>query len=235
MPARKAAHEIRRKQTVLSDEPSPPAPRVVLGMLGGVGSGKSHVARRAAALGPGRVVDADQLAKAALASAAADGRLAEALGSEYVEDGAPAVAALGARAFADRAFLAQLEQLLHPEVHEAIRIELEAFHGATGDDALPLLVLDVPLLIETGLDRRCDALWFVDTPDAVRAERGAARGLTLEEIHRRESFQTPVLRKRARADRVIDNAVGPEALDEQVRAGLAALGLAPRSDEAPAP
>ncbi len=202
-------------------------------MLGGVGSGKSHVAHRTAALaGGGRVVDADGLAKEALAAAAADGRLAEALGAAYVQDGRPDVAALGARAFEDRAFLARLEQLLHPPVHAAILAALEAF-AAQEDERL--LVLDVPLLIEVGLDRRCDALWFVETPDEVRAARAAARGLTLEEIHRRESFQTPLERKRALADRIIDNAVEPDALDAQVRQGLAALGLAPRGDEARTP
>ena len=205
--------------------------RVVLGMLGGVASGKSFVARRIAALGTGRVVDADVLAKAALAAAAADGRLAEALGETYVtEDGKPDVAALGAKAFEDRAFLAHLEQLLHPEVHAAIQAELARFHGDDAADAPRLLVLDVPLLIEVGLDRRCDALWFVETSDDVRAERAAGRDLTLDEIHRRESFQTPLVRKRARADRVIDNDVGPDALDAQVREGLVALGLLATED-----
>ena len=210
--------------------PTPAAPRAVLGMLGGVGSGKSHVARRAAALAGGRVVDADALAKDALAAAAADGRLTEALGPEFVQDGRADVAALGARAFADRAFLARLEALLHPPVHEAILAALAAF-AAQETDAL--LVLDVPLLVEVGLDRRCDALWFVETPDEVRAARAEARGLTLAEIHRRESFQTPLERKRALADRIIDNAVEPEALDAQVREGLVALGLTPNGHEAP--
>lgn len=198
-------------------------------MLGGVGSGKSHVARRAADLAPGRVVDADVLAHAALAEAAVDGRLAEALGAQYVLDGgpdgpAPDTRALGARAFEDRAFLTRLEALVHPAVHAAITSALEAFQ-ARGPE--PLLILDVPLLIEVGLDRRCDALWYVEAPDDVRARRAAARGLTLEEIHRRESFQTPLERKRARADRVIDNGVDADRLDAQIRDGLDALGIAP--------
>lgn len=61
------------ENNALTSASTPATPRVVLGMLGGVGSGKSHVARRLAALGPGRVVDADGLAHEALAAAAADG------------------------------------------------------------------------------------------------------------------------------------------------------------------
>ena len=215
----------------LPPHPSPAGPRLVLGMLGGVGSGKSHVARRAAALGPGCVVDADVLAREALEAAAADGRLAATLGAAYVRDGRPDVAALGRRAFEDAGFLRALESLVHPAVHARIQEALAAFHDA--EDGDPLLVLDVPLLIEVGLDRRCDALWFVETPDDLRAERGAARGLTLAEIRRREAHQTPLERKRARADRVIDNTVGADALDAQVREGLVALGLEPRTEPHP--
>jgi len=216
------------ENNALTSASTPATPRVVLGMLGGVGSGKSHVARRLAALGPGRVVDADALAHEALASAAADGRLAEVLGSEFVHAGQPDVAALGARAFEDPAFLKALEALIHPAVHAAILAELARFEAET---APPVLVLDVPLLIEVGLDRHCDTLWFVETPDAVRAQRGQARGLSLEEIQRREAFQTPLERKRARADRVIHNDVEPDALDDQVRTGLTALGIPPHQPQ----
>ena len=89
----------------------------------------------------------------------------------------------------------------------------------------PILVLDVPLLIEVGLDRRCDALWFVDAPDEHRFERAEKRlGFSREEVARRESAQSPLDRKRARADLVIDNGSAPEALSAQVEEGLRALG-----------
>ncbi|MDF1702815.1 MAG: dephospho-CoA kinase [Planctomycetota bacterium] len=198
------------ENNALTSASTPATPRVVLGMLGGVGSGKSHVARRLAALGPGRGVAAD-----ALAHAAADGRLAEVLGSEFVHAGQPDVAALGARAFEDPAFLKALEALIHPAVHAAILAELARFEAET---APPVLVLDVPLLIEVGLDRHCATLWFVET-------------LSLEEIPRREAFQPPLERTRARADRVIHNDVEPDALDDQVRTGLTALGIPPHQPQ----
>ena len=87
------------------------------------------------------------------------------------------------------------------------------------------LVLDVPLLIEVGLERRCDALWFVDAPDEMRYSRAEKRlGFSKDEVQRREAAQSPLDRKRARADFVIDNSGAPESLTAQVVAGLKALG-----------
>ena len=194
--------------------------RAVLGLLGGIGSGKSHVARRLASLGPATVVDADALAHEALEAAAADGRLSEALGAQFVEAGKPDVQALSAQVFADAALLRRLERLLHPPCHAAIQAAIEAHPGSSGPT---LLVLDVALLIEVGLDRSCDALWYVEVPDDVRVERAAGRGLSLDEIRRREAFQSPQARKRARADLIIHNNVDAEALDRQILAGLEQL------------
>ena len=208
----------------LSSTPTPSETpgRVVLGLLGGIGSGKSFVAGRIAAVAGATVIDADREAHAALAACAADGSLAEALGPEFVEDGRPQVERLGARVFEDAALLKALERLLHPHVHASIRKAVLAHRAGEGAD---VLVLDVPLLLETGLDRDCDVLWYVELPDALRLERAEARGISAEEIERRESFQTPRTRKRARADRLIHNDVEPEALDDQIRKGLHALGV----------
>jgi dephospho-CoA kinase len=199
-------------------------------MLGGIGAGKSHVARRAAALAPGHVVDADAIAHEALRLFARDGRLAEAVGAEFVKDGAPDVEALGARAFTEPALLRKLERLIHPHCHSAIR---EAIRDHREGSGAPLLVLDVALLIEVGLDRQCDALWYVEVPDDLRTERAGHRGLSLEQLQRREAFQSPKERKRARADLVIRNDVDPDALDRQILAGLDSLGIGPGSPDGP--
>jgi len=191
-------------------------------MLGGIGAGKSHVARRAAHLAGGTLVDADVLAHDALRQAAEDGSLAAAVGAEFVREGRADVRALGERAFEDPALLRRLERLVHPAVHSAIKAAIDDFRAADGPT---LLVLDVPLLIEVGLDRRCDVLWFVEAPDDVRTERAGRRGLTLQQIRLREAFQSPRERKRARADRIIRNDVAPDALDAQIVEGLLALGV----------
>ena len=207
----------------------PGTARAVLGLLGGIGAGKSHVACRVVELAGGVVLDADVLAHEALAQAALDGRLAEAVGAEFVKDGQAQIRALGARAFEDAALLRRLERVVHPPVHAAIKAAVADFRAATGPS---LLVLDVPLLIEVGLDRSCDVLWYVETPDDLRAERAGHRGLTLQQLRLREAFQSPRERKRARADLIIRNDVAPEALDTQIVDGLVALGvcqLAPAS------
>jgi dephospho-CoA kinase len=200
-------------------------------LLGGIGAGKSYVARRAAALGPGTVVDADALAHEALERCAADGRLAQAVGPEFVRDGKPEVEVLGRRAFEEPVLLRRLERLIHPYCHAAIKAAITDHREGEGP---PLLVLDVPLLIEVGLDRSCDSLWFVDVPDALRAERAGHRGLGVEQVQRRETFQSPLERKRARADRIIHNDVDDAELDRQILEGLRALGL-PRPHREPAP
>lgn len=194
--------------------------RAVLGLLGGIGAGKSHVARRIAALASAAVVDADARAREALDVRARDGRLEAALGPACVRaGGVPDSAAIAQRVFADDDALDALERLVHPVVLAHIHERLEAHREGEGP---PLLVLDVPLLLETGLDRTCDTLWFVDTPEALRAERAAARGLGAAEVRRRERRQMPLDSKRARADVVIRSDAD---LDDQILDGLGRLGM----------
>ena len=210
--------------------------RPILGILGGICAGKSHVSGRIAALGPGRVVNADALAHEALDAVAADGRLDTALGTGFVrkDDSGRARAdrqALADHVFGDAPSLRRLERLIHPIVHVAVRAAIDEHRMGEGP---AVLVLDIPLLIEVGLDRACNALWFVDVPDDVRAARATQRGLTMEQIAQRERFQSPLARKRARADRIIDNTVSPTELDAQIREALAALGVTATTGAAPA-
>jgi len=194
----------------------------VIGLLGGMCVGKSVVARRIAALGPGCVVDADALASEALEDAARDGRLEGTLGPGFVEDGRPDRARIARAVFADAALLRKLEALLHPPCRRRIEAALAAHARGEGPD---LLVLDAALLVETGLDDRCDALWYVEAPPAARARMMAMRGVTQAEIARREAQQEPPERKRARATRVLVNDMDAERLDRQIREGLASLGV----------
>lgn len=199
-------------------------PRVVLGLLGGIASGKTHVARTLATLTPVRIVDADSLAHEALDQCARDGRLAAHMGPEYVtEEGTADRGALAAEVFANPARLRRLERLVHPMVMAAIRHAIQNHRRGEGP---PVLVLDVPLLIEVGLDRRCDALWFVQVPETLRLERAQRlRGLSAEEVARRERAQSPLRRKRARADCIIHNDVTEAALREQLRGCLDSVGV----------
>jgi dephospho-CoA kinase len=197
--------------------------RIVLGLLGPVASGKSFVAQRIAALAPGRVVDADALAHEALDAAAADGRLAAALGPEAIRAGRADRDALRARAHADPAALRVLEGLTHPFVRARITAAVAAHRAGEGP---PVLVLDVPLLLEAGLDVLCDEVWRVEVDDRLRLERARARGLDAAALARWERAQASDALRRHRAQRVIHNDVAPDALDQQVRAGLAAASAA---------
>jgi dephospho-CoA kinase len=195
----------------------------VIGLLGGIGSGKSYIANRLRELGPGRVVDADTLAHRALDNCARDGRVAEDLGPQYVnEDGTANRAALAEDVFENPALLRSLERMVHPQVLVWIQEAIQKHRGREGP---PLLILDIPLLIEVGLDRRCDALWYIEVPEALRLERAGRRGLTPADIRRRELSQSPLSRKRKRAHLIIDNDVDEADLERQIREGLETLGV----------
>lgn len=198
-------------------------PRLILGLLGGIASGKSTVSRLILSFAPGVLLDADSLARESLEACAKDGRLQAALGPKSVlKDGLPDRKAIASMVFRDAKALRALERLTHPMVSAKIDDAVEDHRSGRGG---ALLVLDVPLLIEVGLERRCDALWFVDVPDEMRYARAEKRlGLSKEDVQLREAAQSPLDRKRARADFVIDNSGAPEKLTAQVVAGLRALG-----------
>lgn len=173
----------------------------VVGLLGGVGSGKSLVAGLLRARGA-RVIDADRLAHEALRAPAVR-RAVRARWGDAVLDAKGRVdrAALGRRVFGDPRALRRLNGLIHPRVRARIRERLRrARRGGRP------IVLDVPLLMESPLRRACAWLVFVDAPAAVRARRTArARGWSPREFARRERFQADVRRKRAAAHVRIDN------------------------------
>ncbi len=186
-----------------------------------MGAGKTTVARRLAGLVDAEVVDADRLAGAALASAASDGRLVATFGAEAVApDGSPNRPWLAQHAFGDPDIRKRLEALVHPPVLAAIEDRIAHHRRGEGPG---LLVLDVPLLLETGLDARCDHILFVDAPEPQRRAQAAARGTGASELDRREAAQAPLEIKRVRADLVIPN---DDDLDRHLRDCLTRLGFA---------
>lgn len=181
-------------------------PTRIVGVLGGIASGKSVVARRLA--GPtGIVIDADAEARAVLASEELRPELVRAFGPEVLQpDGTPDRAALAARVFGDERARVRLEALTHPRIRARMSAALE--------DALargiPRVVLDVPLLVENeaqhGLLARCHELWFVEASlEAREARARATRGWKAGEVERRERAQRPLAEKRALADVVLPN------------------------------
>ena len=192
----------------------------VIGIVGGIGSGKSRVASLLEEAGS-VVSDADALARGALQDATVRDTVVSWWGDDVLEaDGTVSRAAVADRVFADAAELERLEQLLHPLVEAARKAEFDA-----APDSATALVIDAPLLLEVGLDRECDVIVFVDCPRELRLERVASsRGWDTEELARREARQMPLDEKRSRAHHVLVNHGRVEDLREQVEAFLATLG-----------
>ncbi len=216
-----------------------------IGILGGVGAGKSTVARALAEAlsGPESLVDADQEVGQLLASPVVAEEVAAVLGTRVLRpDGLLDRRAVAAQIFADEQAKEALEGILHPAVRRAIHRRLEAME-ASGEPRWA--ILDIPLLIERGLADICDFLVFVNVPDDLRAERAALRhGWTRQEWQAREAAQADLSKKRGRADAILDNADGYEALLEQIQGLLSRIqALSPRSlasrwprwDQAPLP
>lgn len=177
----------------------------VIGLLGGVASGKSAVARMFAEWGAA-VLDADRAGHEVLRQPEVERAIRERWG-ERVFDAAgrvdrPRVAAIVFASAPDGpAELAWLERLTHPRIGKLLELEIERLAGQD----VPAVVLDAPVLDKAGWDRLCDVLVFVDAPRAVRLGRALQRGWTAEEFGRREAAQPPVDQRRTRADHVIDN------------------------------
>jgi dephospho-CoA kinase len=185
----------------------------VLGIVGGIGSGKSTIGAFFAARGA-VVLDADVAAHAALDDPSIRAAIVARFGSVTAPDGSIDRAKLAKRVFSDGTELAALERIVHPAVLANLSQRLRA---AQTDPSSPLVVLDAPLLLETGLDRECDAVAFIDAPLEVRTRRVAEnRGWSPEELAAREARQLPVAEKRARANYVIDNSGSRDRAERDV-------------------
>lgn len=190
-----------------------------VGLTGGIGSGKSEVTRRLAALGA-YVVDADVLAREVvepgtpgLAAVAAE------FGAEVLRpDGSLDRDRLGAIVFADPAARARLNAIVHPLVGAATA---ERFAAAPAD---AIVVHDVPLLVEVGLAAAYDVVLVVAaTPETQRSRLVRARGMSADEARSRIAAQAPLADKLAVADFVITNDGSLDDLDRQVQAVWLAL------------
>lgn len=213
----------------------PPGLRIT-GVLGGVGSGKSTVARLLAEQLPGMLLDADQMVAEQLQSKEVALEVSAALGAGLTdESGLLNRQAVGKRVFGDDKARKILESILHPAVRRALRLGLEQAEISASGWA----VLDVPLLMENGLYRLCDSLIFVDVPDDLRAARAMERhGWSREDWQLREAAQFPLNKKKLAADVILSNASGVEHLCarvEDILPQLRSLPPRPLRDRWPSP
>jgi len=192
---------------------------VVLGILGGIGSGKSAIAGLFTEAGA-ELVDADRLAREVLGKPEARARVAAAFGPDVLgPDGQVDRKALADRVFTDPKALEALNAIVHPEVRERIRERILLHRRGRDGGAGPgsVLVLDVPLLAGSPLQAECDGWVYVEAPAALRQARIRARGWAQGEMERREVFQAPLERKKELAQWIVDNSGTLEDSRAQVR------------------
>jgi len=186
----------------------------LIGLAGGIGAGKSTVARMLSELGAG-VIRSDELAGDEINQPEVIAALRDWWGSDVLgEDGRVDRQKVASIIFADPAQRRRLEALLHPRVQSRRAALIDEYEK---DARLKAIVLDSPLLYEVDLDLICDAVVFVEAALPTREERSEkSRNWAPGELTRREKNQQPLDTKRARADYTVDNNSTLASLRRQV-------------------
>ncbi len=193
----------------------------VVGLTGGIATGKSLVAEELRRLGA-PVLDADIAAREVVRPGSPGlKRVIDEFGGEFLlPDGSLDRSRLGRLVFADPDARARLEAIIHPLVREYMYTELEDL----ATQGVRVAVVDVPLLVETGLYRQVDQVWVVTTSVETQKQRLVQRdGLTETEAERRIGVQLPLSAKCAVADVIINNDGSRAATRQQVAAAWSRL------------
>ncbi len=179
-----------------------PLPVPVIGLAGGIGAGKSEVARALADLGC-HVIDSDQEARAVLERPEVKAQLVAWWGSGVLDaQGKVNRAAVAEIVFKNPVDRARLEGLIHP----LVKLRRSEFRRGAEAARARAVVVDAPLLFEAGVDAECDAVIFVDAPREARLARVlSTRGWNEAELDRRERAQMPIEEKRRRSTHILKN------------------------------
>lgn len=197
----------------------------VVGLTGGIGSGKSTIARLFAEHGV-HWVDADDVAREVVAPGTpALKAIARHFGNRIVlETGALNRAELRTLIFQDEQERQWLEALLHPLIRDSMLQQLHPRGSHLNDYQLPYTLLVSPLLLETDQHELVDRIVVIDVPVEVQIARTVARDTNTEEqIQRIIDAQMPRQERLRRADHIIDNASAPENAENSAKAQVAAL------------
>ena len=186
---------------------------LVVGLTGGIATGKSTVSRMLADLGA-RIVDADRIARRVVEPGLPAWQgIVDAFGKAVLlPDGTIDRVALGERVFSDPDAKKRIDTIVHPFVFEAMA---EAIQRIEAEDPSAIVILDVPLLIESGMHRHLPEVLLVYAPESVQMERLMKRdGFDAEQAMARIRSQMPIDEKRFYATIVIDNS---HFIDETAR------------------
>ena len=174
----------------------------VIGIIGGIASGKSTVARAFAKLGC-KVIDADAIAHELLDSEAVRDEIVASLGREILDStGKIDRKTLAEIVFDDADKLLFLNGILHPRVLERAEVMIEQYGR---QEQIKAIVLDIPLLLEVGWAKRCDRLIYVDCSKKTRVDRLKKAGIDKNQLKIRENFQISLDNKARLADNTIEN------------------------------
>jgi dephospho-CoA kinase len=198
----------------------------VIGIVGGVASGKSRVAEGFARLGA-RIIRADEIGHEVLREPDVKRALRDRWGTEvFGSDGEVDRAAVAGRVFGpgqeeERRYL---ETLTHPRITAAMQAQLDQWRR---DGGVPAAILDAAVLLEAGWHRMCDKIVFVEAGREERFKRASRRGWSEAEFASREAAQISLQEKRKLADGVIDNSGSIDHTFAQVRQFWQSLDLFP--------
>jgi dephospho-CoA kinase len=185
---------------------------LLVGLTGGIASGKSTVSAMLAERGA-EIVDADHIARqVVMPGTPAWCKIRDHFGPGVLHpDGQIDRQALADQVFADKSKLALLNEITHPAIFARIADRLEAHHGQD-----VIVVLDAALLIEAGLAEGVDVVVVVSSPREIQVERLAARGVGERDASNRIAAQLGPEQRLARADVVVDNSGSLEDLGRRV-------------------
>ncbi|OQY06854.1 MAG: dephospho-CoA kinase [Planctomycetales bacterium 4572_13] len=186
----------------------------IIGVLGGIGSGKSTVAACFAELGC-VVLDADALAHDLLDEPEVVDMLVDRWGGVVLDDaGGVNRRWVGEKVFDSPPELDFLNGLIHPRVLKRFEVVIETYQT---DPDVSGIVLDMPLLLEVGWEKRCDFFVFVDCSEDKRRERIAKNArIDTEQLKKRENFQISLDKKKQKAHYMIDNNSEKSDVAEQI-------------------
>lgn len=187
---------------------------ITIGLIGGVASGKSSVARLLAD-GGAVILDADRVGHEVLREAAVIDQLTARWGAGILQ----ADGQINRRSVAQIVFAPGNEaerQFLNGVSHPRIAARLEEQLAELRKSNCPAAILDAALLLEAGWDKLCDEIVYVGVPHEQRLARARTRGWDEAELARREATQLPLEEKKRRATQVIDNSGTLSDLEQQV-------------------
>jgi len=198
---------------------------LILGVVGGIASGKSLVTQQFLKLGAERL-DGDRAGHEVLREAQVKQWIQQQFGDDVFDhnqeiDRQALAKIVFAPTPAGQQALSNLEQMTHPRIGERLDQQIEAARQA----GKPAAVLDAAVMHKAGWQRRCDKMIFVHAPREQRLTRALQRGWSEAEFDRREAAQLPLEQKRSAADCIIDNSRSIDETQCQTREFWNSLGL----------